>query len=245
MKVYIRKEKNKEFNNTNLYAAYDGFNQLGIEIEYFSNVKDITNNNPEDIIVSGIGDVRYILDKLSKSYPTLEYPESICKHEYLGRRIWKDVLGSIMSNKEKLGIFIKPVEGGKLFTGTVVRDFKDFRACVGAQENTEVWCSDVVNFVSEYRCFIRYGEILDAKNYNGDCFISPNKEILTSIIRDYKDAPNAYTIDLGVTDKGETLLIEVNEGYSVGAYGLNSIKYAKLLATRWSQLTNTEDIFNW
>lgn len=231
--------------SVNFYIAYDGFKQLGAEIEYFSNVKEIENNNAEDIIVSGIGDVRYILNKLDKKYPTLEYPESISKPQYLGRRIWKDVLGSIMSNKEKWNLFIKPVEGGKLFTGAVIKEFKDFRTCVGAQEITEVWCSELVDFTTEYRCFIRYGEVLDIKNYKGDCFIVPDKKVLNSIIQDYTDAPNAYTIDLGVTTNGETLLVEINEGYSVGAYGLDSLKYAKLLATRWAQLTNTEDPFNW
>lgn len=245
MKVYIRKEKNNEFLNVNFYLAYDGFKQLGTEIEYFSNVKDIKNNNPEDIVVSGIGDVRHVLDGLGKTYPTLEYPDSIFKDKYLGRHIWKDILGNIMSNREKWNIFIKPVAGGKIFTGTVINDIKDFRACVGVQADTEVWCSEIVNFVSEYRCFIRYGKILAIKHYKGDCFVVPSKEVLTSIIEDYKDAPNAYTVDLGVTDKGETLLVEVNEGYSVGSYGLDPIKYAKFLATRWSQLTNTEDIFNW
>jgi hypothetical protein len=148
-----------------------------------------------------------------------------------------------MSNKDKWGIFIKPVEGGKLFTGVVINDIKDFRICVGAQLDTEVWCSNIVNFISEYRCFIRYSEILDIKCYKGDCFIVPNKEILLNIVQDYKDAPNAYSIDLGITNKGETFLIEVNEGYSLGSYGLNSIKYAKLLATRWAELTNTIDEF--
>jgi len=244
MKVYIRKEKDKEFHNVNLYIAYDGFKQLGAEIVYFSNVRDITDNKLEDVIVSGIGDVRYILNQLGKEYPTLEYPESISTPEYLGRRIWKDVLGSVMSNKEKMGIFIKPVSGGKLFTGAIIKEFKDFRTCVGAQEDTEVWCSELVNFISEYRCFIRHGEVLGVKYYKGDYFTIPSKEVLTAIINDYKDAPNAYTIDLGVTDKGETLLVEVNEGYSIGAYGLDSVKYARLLATRWAQLTNTEDMFN-
>lgn len=242
MKVYIRKNiKNNEIFNINLYIAYDGFKQLGAEIVFYTNVDDITDNNPEDIIVDGIKQVRYILDKFGKEYPTLEYPESISTPEYLGRRIWKDNLSSIMTNKDKWNVFIKPVEGGKLFTGGVIKEPQDFRICVGANDSTEVWCSEIVNFVSEYRCFIRYGKILDIKNYKGDCFIIPNKKVLKSIINDYTDAPKSYTIDLGITDKGETFLVEVNEGYSVGAYGLDSLKYAKLLATRWSELTNTED----
>lgn len=44
-----------------------------------------------------------------------------------------------------------------------------------------------------------------------------------------------------MTDDGRTLLIEVNDGYSLGCYGLFYIDYAKLLAARWAELTGTED----
>ncbi|WP_238996654.1 ATP-grasp domain-containing protein [Paenibacillus pinistramenti] len=54
-------------------------------------------------------------------------------------------------------------------------------------------------------------------------------------------APNGYAVDIGLTDKGETLLIEVNDGYALGQYGLNTLDYAKLLSARWSELTNTID----
>lgn len=244
MKVYIRKKENG-FENVNLYLANDGFKQLGFEITYFENKTEIKDNKPEDIVVGAINDVRYVLDKLGKTYPTLEYPDSLFKEEYLGRKIWKDTLYSLMSNEEKLGIFIKPVAGGKLFTGTVIKQYSDFRACAGLAKDEEVWCSEILNFVSEYRCFIRYNDVICVKHYKGDPFISPSKDVLNSIMKDYKDAPSAYTIDLGVTDKGETYLVEVNEGYSVGVYGLDSIKYTKLLSTRWSELTGTEDLTNW
>lgn len=245
MKVYIRKCENNEFPNVNYYIAYDGFRQLGAEIVFFTNIRNIADNKPEDVIVGGIGEVRYILDKLDKAYPTLEYPESIAKSKYLGRRIWKDTLGTIMSNELKMGIFIKPVAGGKLFPGKVVKELKDFRVCAGLMSGTEVWCSELVNFVSEYRCFIRYGEVIGVKHYSGDVFTPPSRDVLLSIIQDYNDAPNAYSIDLGVTDKGETLLVEINEGYSIGSYGLDSITYAKFLATRWAQLTGTQDAYDW
>lgn len=243
MAVYLRVDKDNQMINTNVYIAYDGFKQLGEEIRSFQNVKDIKDNTESDVIVGGIHDVRYVLDKLGKPYPTLEYPISIRK--YLGRNIWVDTLGSIMTDNNKRGIFIKPVEGGKLFTGLVINTEADFRGCIGAKPDTEVFCSDVVNFVSEYRCFIRYGEVVDIRHYRGDRLTVPSKEILENIVKDYEDAPNSYTIDLGVTDSGKTLLVEVNEGYSVGAYGLESTAYAKVLATRWAQLTGTEDQYKW
>lgn len=60
----------------------------------------------------------------------------------------------------------------------------------------------------------------------------------------YTSAPNAYALDIGLTAAGATLLIEVNEGYSVGSYGLPSLRYAKFLSARWAQLTSTEDSCN-
>lgn len=244
MKVYIRKEKNNEFKNINFFTAYDGFKQLGAEIIFFNDAKDIKDNNIENIIISGIGDVRYILNKFNISYPTLEYPDELCTNDFLGRRLWKDKLGNVIFNKEKMNIFIKPVSGGKLFTGTVVRDIKDFRECAGLPMDTEIWCSEILDIISEYRCFIRYGEIIDIKNYKGNPFICPSKELLENMIKEYTNAPKSYTIDIGVTKTGITVLIEVNEGYSVGCYGLNSMQYAKFLITRWAELTKTDDEYN-
>lgn len=32
---------------------------------------------------------------------------------------------------------------------------------------TSVWCSEIVHFKTEWRCFIRYGAILDIRQYQG------------------------------------------------------------------------------
>lgn len=61
------------------------------------------------------------------------------------------------------------------------------------------------------------------------------------MVDSFESAPNGYAVDIGLTDKGETLLIEVNEGYALGHYGLNALDYAKLLSARWAQLTRTAD----
>ena len=44
--------------------------------------------------------------------------------------------------------------------------------------------------------------------------------------------------------KKETLLVEFNDAYALGAYGLSSISYAKLISARWSQLLHREDPFH-
>lgn len=65
--------------------------------------------------------------------------------------------------------------------------------------------------------------------------------IIEDAIKAYSTAPHAYGIDFGVTSNGETLLVEVNEGYALGCYGLSPHLYARLLITRWAELTNTLD----
>ncbi len=108
-------------------------------------------------------------------------------------------------------------------------------------EDPEILCSDVVNFVAEWRCFVRYGNILDVRRYRGDWRLHCDYRVIDNIVKQFKSAPKGYAVDIGVTDKGETLLIEVNDGYALGHYGLSSLDYAKLLSARWSELTNTTD----
>ncbi len=68
--------------------------------------------------------------------------------------------------------------------------------------------------------------------------------VVENAVAQFKSAPKGYAIDFGLTDKGETLLIEVNDGYSLGCYGLFDLDYAKLLSARWAELTNTVDECN-
>jgi len=44
-----------------------------------------------------------------------------------------------------------------------------------------------------------------------------------------------------VTTAGATLVVEVNDGYALGAYGLMPLAYAKFLSARWAQLSGTPD----
>jgi hypothetical protein len=61
------------------------------------------------------------------------------------------------------------------------------------------------------------------------------------MVRSYVDSPSAYSIDIGLTDIDETIIVEINDGYSLGSYGLDPLLYAKLLSARWAELTGTED----
>ena len=48
-------------------------------------------------------------------------------------------------------------------------------------------------------------------------------------------------MDICVTKDNKTLLVELNDAYALGCYGLAGIYYAKLISARWSQLTGVKD----
>ena len=57
-----------------------------------------------------------------------------------------------------------------------------------------------MNFVSEYRVFVRYGEIVDIRHYGGEWSVFPDADIISNCVKDYKEGINTYAIDFGVTD---------------------------------------------
>lgn len=238
MKIYLKKGQDNEIANHNFYASYDGFKQMGFEICYFQDVNELSDHQKEDIVVSYVDDVRTMLRKYDIVAPEMDYPDELAA--FLGRKVWKSKLSVIANNPEKWNVFIKPIEDKK-FTGVVVRGTKDLMGCGTYSEDPEILCSDVVKFVSEWRCFVRYGKILDVRRYRGDWRSHFDYRVIENIIMQFKSAPNGYAVDIGLTDKGETLLIEVNDGYALGHYGLFSLDYAKLLSARWSELTDTTD----
>lgn len=72
-------------------------------------------------------------------------------------------------------------------------------------------------------------------------------QVLNSMMESFvswEDRPMACSMDICVTKDGRTLLVEFNDAYSLGAYGLADIYYAKLISARWSQLLGVKDEYH-
>lgn len=101
--------------------------------------------------------------------------------------------------------------------------------------------SKILNFMSEWRVFVFQDAILDCRCYQGDCFAYPDKSIIKSMTNTYmlSGSPKAYTLDVGVTTKGETVIIECHRFFSCGLYGFNySNKYPAMLSQTWFEMKN-------
>jgi hypothetical protein len=242
MRVFIPKGKTQHFisneiTSENAYCAYYGFSTLGWEVVFYE------GNPPEglfrsDVVVGWISQVRMALENLGITVPNeIDYPEEI--RHYLGRKVWNSNLHKIYTDPTTWPVFVKPVKG-KQFNGTLVESLKDMVG-LGSQENRDIWCSEPVKFISEWRCYVRYGQLLDCRRYKGDMQKVPNFYTIRSCIAEYTSQPAGYGIDFGVTETGETLLIEANDGYAMGSYGLHCLDYAKLISARWHEMVNLPD----
>jgi len=114
--------------------------------------------------------------------------------------------------------------------------------CAEQFSDTPVWVSEIVEFAAEWRVFVRYGELLDVRPYKGNWRLHFDAQVIENAVKDFATAPAGYALDFGVTKCGRTLLVEANDGYSIGHYGLYFINYAKLLSARWAQLTGQRDV---
>ena len=218
--------------------AYQGFYEMGFEIVCFCDQEKLRESERGDIVVGYVDTVRARLNDFGITAPEIDYLDELKK--YLGRRIWKTKMSEVNSDPAKWPVFVKPVED-KQFTGVVVNSPKDLIGCGIAGVNQDVYCSEAVDFEAEWQCFVRYGRILDVRPYKGDWRKHFDPNVIENAVRDYQSAPKGYAADFGLTRDGRTLLVEINDGYSLGCYGLFYIDYAKLLSARWAELTDTED----
>lgn len=189
----------------------------------------------EDICIGSVEATTKFFEKCGVSTPKyLGYPESLKK--FLGR-------GIIKTTFDKLGndypYFIKPSDDVKLFTGDIIKSDKDRSMFIHwkfCNDNTPVYKSEYVNFTTEYRVFVSYGKIWGIKHYRGDFKKFIDVSIVEEMIEAYKDCPSAFTLDVGLTDDGRTLLVEVNDMWAIGSYGLNGRIYALLCARRMREI---------
>lgn len=255
-KVWLKTRYDSEMNmriphSHNMANAMYGFRELGAEIIPYYKIDEIYDQVTEkDIVLDYIRQCNIIFKKFEKEPHIEDYPENF--ERFLGRKIWVDTIDSISSNEEKwsAGYFVKPIKS-KAFTGKVISSINDLIGCGNCYENYEVLVSEALNIKAEWRCFLLYDEIIDVRPYG--MLIDPkrksylsyyDKNVLQDMLNEFKNMENrpaACSMDICVTEDGRTLLMEFNDAYALGHYGLAPILYAKLISARWSQILERPD----
>ncbi|MBD2767305.1 ATP-grasp domain-containing protein [Hymenobacter sp. BT664] len=215
----------------------------GIQYELFTNKKLSRNQliiDNETFVVGDNPTIATVLKRIGFHFINDSYPKSLEK--YLGRQIWETTIRKLLSQtsfKEVPSLFVKPKSKAKIFTGFIINSDYDLFQLESFSKETDLYCSTVVNWLSEYRVFVNNSEIVGVKLYAGDETLKLDLTIVQKAINDFENSPGktaAYGMDFGVLDSGQTTLIEWNDGFSLGSYGLDKEIYTDLLIARWEEI---------
>ena len=134
-------------------------------------------------------------------------------------------------------LFIKPFEI-KLFTGFVI-DQMQHTSINGIPEDTKLMAYKPFEhrIESEWRCYIFNNRVEYIGNYSGDLYVNIDGSYLNKVINENKDKfPCAYTIDVGVLSNGENVVIEYNDMWAIGNYGIPNDIYLRMLKKRYQEI---------
>jgi hypothetical protein len=214
-------------------SAWLGFKAKGTKVKVFEFIDEVPVNRL-NIVVAGVKETYEYLANLDV-YPrdTLNIPSELS--EYAGRKIEYMTLGEFKKDT-RLPIFVKPNGKNKEFDAGVISKESSRQGFFNEHpDSTPVMVSEVMDFVSEYRCYVIEGELVGIKHYRGNIRIFPDVNYIDKCIDEYKSAPAGYSLDVGVTSDGRTLIIECQDGWSLGNYGLEDDLYTKLICKRWME----------
>ena len=237
--------------NHNIANAMYGFRELGAEIIPYHKLDDIYDMvEQSDIVLDYIQQCDAVFGKFNVDPKIPDYPQVL--REYLGRKVWKDTINSISSDEKKwsAGNFVKPVKS-KVFTGKIISSINDLVGCGSSYENYDVIVSEPIDIVAEWRCFILYDRIADVRPYGSvsqagyrGYLYHYDSAVLQGMLNTFvkwEERPMACAMDICTVKDGRTLLVELNDAYALGSYGLPSLIYAKMISARWSQLLKRRD----
>ena len=241
MLAFLEKNKNsQEWLDDFVYISVFPLMERGYTIIpfYFEELTDLIDFTESDICIGSVEACIKFFELNKVAIPkAINYPIELRK--YLKRDI---IETTFKESGENYPYFIKPSENIKLFNGYIVNNdhekslITDFYK---VDDSTPIFKSSIIDFISEYRVFVSKGYIYGIKHYKGDFCKFIDVSVIKNMIKDYKDCPSAYTLDVGLTESGESLLVEVNDMWAIGSYGLDGGAYSLLCIRRMTEiLTN-------
>lgn len=195
-----------------------------------------------------VGDMPCIYGALKQLHVPIPQPNSYPQvlNAFLYRKMWTCTLGYLeisLRDGSDIALFAKPTSKEKRFTGRIFSSEQDLYAVHGVSRKERLICSKIVTWVSEYRAYVVNGEIRSLDHYAGDRSVTLSDvevERAVSVLENSNEAYAGYAIDFGVLHTGETALVELNDGFAVGAYRIGASDYTDMIVARWQELL--EDI---
>jgi hypothetical protein len=167
-----------------------------------------------------VGSVKFVQDYLYRVYDKLIKPRNVPNSlfSYAGRFIYNGDQYDLMAGD----YFVKSHDVIKRFAAKTPDSLPEGRY------QFSTWAE----FSSEWRAFVWRGELVGLQNYTGDFTEFPSIQTIKAMITVFKDAPCAYTLDVGIREGG-TFVVEVHDFFSCGLYGFDDPVYLPLMLGGW------------
>jgi hypothetical protein len=236
--VYIQAEKNYPY-NFDLASAYLALKQNKTPTKLFNHIDEVPVER-SSVVFGSIQNTHQFFLNMGWEIPTpIHIPDELNNNWWTNRKIEKTTLDEALQ-KGDFPFFMKPIQL-KLFNGEVLEkpSHRDFYA--EYPKETEVLISGYINFVSEYRCYVLENELVACCHYAGSMDHYPDIHVVKDMIRQFKNGPKFYSLDVGIVlgiggRVSFTFLVECNDGYSLGNYGLTPSIYTRGLLIRWREI---------
>jgi hypothetical protein len=240
-RVYIKKAGG-EIASEACYTAWRGFSHLGYPLDFFEWDELVGKCLPLDaltLVVGGTVTVHTALRQIGIAVPLpLNLPSPLLS--FAGRRVWETSLGAMRREYETSRterVFVKPFVETKSFAGCLVSSPAELEWLRHLDDELRLQAAEPVDFVSEWRYYVHCGSVVGLAHYKGEWSLVPESDTVQQAISSYSGSPVAYSLDFGVTAEGRTLLVEANDAFALGAHGIDTVAYAKMLEDRWLEIT--------
>lgn len=196
-----------------------------------------------------VGTVEFVREALRAAGITepwnMSYPHEL--QRYLRRDVHRVLAGEVRGRW-----FVKPLST-KAFTGFVFNSGADpslltpemreqHEAFSALPATVPVWISAPVEFVSEWRFYVRDRKVIGEARYDPDGADEAPEPDSDTVREAAESLPTAQpcALDFGVLRSGETALVEVNDAWALGLYGgaLSGREYLEFLWARWVGLAH-------
>jgi hypothetical protein len=227
--------------------AYHGLEEIDAEVDLIPIWLSLYREDFEkyDVCIGGVHDCQWALHKMGITFYLIPcYPELL--GIFMGRAIEVVSFQDLIKNMEHYTTyghrFVKPVQP-KRFQAFLTSDKDALDMLYNVEPGTQAYVSEIVKFTSEWRVYVRLNRIVRICHYSGNPLVFPNTVVIRAMI-DAWTGPCCYALDVGVIGD-RTSLVEVNDFYSIGNYGLFPQEYIEMLTLRWAQITGKDPFPKW
>ena len=224
-------------------SAWKALSDAGWALRFFEKLADV-DVYADEVVIGGIDPVVQALTRLDVVLPDIDYPETF-RELLLDPDVERTTMGAVRRSPERWPRFVKPTSGQNEFGGLVIRSTRDLLLVTHVDDELPVFSAAPLDMTGrvEWRGFVINGKVRDIRPYtycvDGD---APSRTFVQLLADQWSGAPAGFALDvvnMGDRSRPNWRVIECNDGYALGSYGLHRATYAELLVARWDQLTGS------